>query len=600
MPRDVHSHARPEEARVTHLGLALEVDFTHQVLRGTATLDLDVTAGAHRVVLDARRLDIRSITDEAGQPLSFALSAEDPILGSALVVELPAGCRRVVIAYATTPGADALQWLNPEQTAGGVHPFVFTQGQPIFARTWIPIQDSPGVRFTYHARITAPAPLTALMSAERVPRSADESPGVFHFRMNEPIPAYLVALVVGDIAMRELGPRTAVFAEPSVVERAAHELVDVERMVDAAEVLVGPYRWGRFDVVIMPPAFPYGGMENPRLVFASPTLIAGDRSLVTVFAHELAHAWAGNLVINATWNDFWLNEGTTVYLELRINEVLWGEDRAAMLKDWGYRELTGVVAQMGATSPDTRLHHDLTGRDPAEGVTVVPYLKGAAFFWTLERVVGRARLDAWLRGWFDRQGFRSVTTETFLHDVRQHLLGGADAGAIDLERWLFAPGLPSEAEPPRSVLLTRVDEVARAWSAGTRARSLEVTGWTPQQWRHFLALVHARVPSLAAVEDLDEAFALSSSGNAEVLAPWLRIEAMVQREAAVPRLERFLVGNGRLKYLRPIYAELLASDWGRPIAKRVYATARARYHALARGSLDRLFAAQGAAAPSVS
>jgi leukotriene-A4 hydrolase len=591
--RDAHTHARPAEARVTHAALELRVDFENSRIEGTATLALAVAPGAVELVLDTRRLDIRAIANAAGEALPYSLGPEDPVLGAALTVRLPEGTTQVVVDYATTDGAEALQWLSPAQTAGGERPFLFTQGQPIFARTWLPLQDSPAIRLTYEAKITVPEGLVALMSAERLPRAEGDPSTVFTFRMPEPIPAYLFALAVGDLACRELGPRSAVFAEPSVVDRAAAELVDVERMIDAGEALAGPYRWGRFDMVIMPPAFPYGGMENPRLTFASPTLIAGDRALVTVFAHELAHAWAGNLVINATWDDFWLNEGTTVYLELRMNEALWGAERAAMLRSWGHRELAATVAQLGATSPDTRLLYSMEGRDPAEGVTVIPYLKGAALFGALEAAVGRERLDAWLTGWFDRHAFRSVTTEDFVADVRERLFGVSDPSApvpVDLDAWVSTPGLRDEAAPPPSRLLSEVDVAARALLDGGLPASVDARAWLPQQWRHLLALLVDARPALPLVEALDDHFEISRSGNAEVVAPWLRLEARVGRESAAPRIERFLLENGRTKYLRPLYAELLATPWGAPIARRVYAEARPRYHALARGSLDRLFA----------
>jgi leukotriene-A4 hydrolase len=581
---DRHSFARPHEARVTHLSLALSVDFGGRVLRGTATLDLAIEGDAESVVLDTRQLAIAAVTDGAGRALAYELAPEDPVLGSALTVRLPEGTRRVVIDYATSPDAGALQWLDPEQTAGGRHPFLFTQGQAILTRTWIPIQDSPAVRLTYDATIEVPAPLVALMSAERLSSARG---GSFAFRMNEPIPAYLIALTVGEIACRELGPRTAVFAEPAVIERAAYEFGEMEQMIDAVEPLVGPYLWGRFDVVVMPPSFPYGGMENPRLIFASPTLLAGDRSLTTVIAHELAHAWAGNLVVNATWNDFWLNEGTTVYLELRMNEVLWGRERAELLKSWGFRELAGAIDGMGEGSPDTRLCYDMTGRDPAEGVTVVPYLKGAAFFWTLEKAVGRDRLDAWLRGWFERHAFRSVTTDIFLRDLREHL----NPPGMDLDRWVNDPGLPREAEPPPSALLSRVDAASAAVLAGEPPASVDIQGWTPQAWRHFLGTLLAARPEGALLTALDEAFRLSKSGNAELLLPWLRLEARARRDLAIPRIESFLAEQGRYKFLRPLYADLLSTEWGAPIARRTYEGARRRYHALVRSGLDKLFAA---------
>lgn len=593
---DPHSFARPVEARTTHVTLDLEVDFAARKLRGTASLDLEVADGAASVVLDTRRLAIRAVTDGAGRKLDFALAKDDPVLGAALTVTLPEGVQRVVVDYETARDADALQWLAPEQTAGGTSPFLFTQGHAIQTRSWIPLQDSPSVRVTYEARITAPRPLVALMSAEQL-AGADDGEGVFRFRMPEPIPPYLIALAVGDLGRHEVGPRTAVFAEPVLLARAAHELAEMESMLEAAEALIGPYLWGRFDVLFMPPAFPYGGMENPRLTFASPTLIVGDRSLTTVIVHELAHAWAGNLVTNATWNDFWINEGTTVYLELRLNEALWGAERAEMLKCSGFRDLTIEIERMGATSPDTRLHYDMTGRDPAEGVTVIPYLKGAAFFWSLERHCGRERLDPWLRSWFSRHAFGSVTTEMLLADLREHLFGAAAAAEmsgetpLDLERWVEEPGVPDNGAPPPSALLARVDDAAARIVGGAPASSIDPASWTPQAWRHFLGTVLAAAPSPAVIAELDAAFSLSRSDNPEVLLPWLRLEVHCENDAATWRIAGFVAGNGRMKYLRPIYADLLGTAWGKPIARQAYAAARPRYHAIVQGALDRLFAA---------
>lgn len=489
-----------------------------------------------------------------------------------------------------------MQWLAPEQTAGGEHPYLFTQGHAILTRTWLPTQDSPALRQTYDARVTVPRPLSAVMSAEHLP-PADTPAGdarVFSFRMPRPLPPHLIALAAGDLAFRATGPRTGVFAEPSVVERAAWEFADLERMMDAAEAIGGPYLWERFDVVVMPPSFPYGGMENPRLTFASPSLIAGDRSLTTVVAHELAHAWAGNLVTNATWDDFWLNEGITVYVELRMNEALWGSERAGMQRTYGWRELTAEVERQGPTSPDTRLHYDMRGRDPAVGVTVIPYLKGATFLWTVEQTVGRERFDRWLRGWFERRAFTSVTTEEALQDLAEHLFGVASWREIpvDVERWVYQPGLPAEAAPPPSPVLEKVDAGAAAFLAGAPAASLGAGAWSPQEWRHFLGTLLGEV-SAERLAELDSAFHLSANGNAEVLFAWLRLAARNRYVSALPAIERFLRGQGRGKFLRPLYTELLASEWGAEVARRVYAEVRPRYHALVRTALDRLMEKAG-------
>lgn len=593
---DPCSFARPDEARVTHVSMDVTLDFEAKRLFGRVTLDLEVAPGAREVVLDVRGLSIEQVCDSAGKPLSFTLGAMDPVLGGPLSIALPEGVAQVSIRYSTGPDADALQWLSPEQTAGGAHPFVFTQGHAILTRTWLPTQDSPALRQTYDARVTLPRGLVAVMSAERLePAGAHEGDThVLAFRMREPVPPYLIALAAGDLAFRSTGPRTGVVAEPSVVERAAWEFAELERMIDAAEALYGPYLWGRLDVVVMPPSFPYGGMENPRLTFASSSLLAGDRSLTTVVLHELSHAWAGNLVTNATWDDFWLNEGITVYFELRLNEALYGSEHAGMLRIHGWRELLAEIERQGPTSPDTRLHTDMRGRDPAVGVTVIPYVKGAAFLWAVEEKVGRERFDRWLRGWFERQAFTSVTTERFLGDMAHHLFGVASWREIplDVERWVYQPGVPSEAAPPPSPALAEVDASAAAFLAGAAARSLPLSGWNAQKRRHFFVTLLDELKG-ERLADLDAAYDLSSSGNAEVLFAWLRLAARSRFSPALPAIERFLRAQGRGKYLRPLYTELLRSEWGTALACSTYASMRNKYHALVRTALDKLFVAHG-------
>ncbi len=603
-PVDPHSYARPDEARVVHVSLDLEVDFEARRLRGSATLDVALLRPTRELVLDTRGLVVEEVFGEDGEPLPFALAEADALLGAALTVTLPKpspsmrDATRVTIRYATGPGAPALDWLEPAQTAGGEHPFLFTQGHAIETRSWIPLQDSPGIRQTYDARILVPRALSAVMSAEqRGPTdAADPASRVFAFEMREPVPSYLIALVVGELGFHATGPRSGVYAEAATLARAAYELGEMEAMIEAAERLVGPYRWERFDVVVMPPSFPYGGMENPRLTYASPTLLAGDRSLTTVIVHELAHAWAGNLVTNATWNDFWLNEGVTVYLELRLNEALWGEERAGILQTFGWRELLAEAERIGAGSPDTRLRYDMTGRDPVVGVTAIPYLKGAALFWTLERRVGRERLDAWLRGYFDRHAFTSVTTDELVADLRAHLFID-EASPVDLEAWIDAPDVRAEGAPPPSPALARVDACAVAFAEGASPASLDVTTWRPQEWRHFLVSLQARALAHERLEVLDRVFALSSSTNAEILAAWLRLAAKRRYDPALPALERFLTENGRGKYLRPLYGELVATPWGASFARRVFDAARPRYHTLVRTALARLLDAPPPAEP---
>ncbi len=589
--RDIHSFARPEEARVTHVDLDLRTDFAAKTLSGTATLDLEAGAGTDRLVLDTRDLTIHQVTDSAGRALSWEFGQADSVLGTPLTVDLPEGTRRVVVRYETSPGAAALQWLSPEQTAGKRHPYLFSQGQAILTRTWIPTQDSPGIRQTYSARIVVPAELKAVMSAEMLTPEGEPAEGgrAFRFRLDEPVPPYLIALGVGDLAFRSLGPRTGVYTEPAMLERAAHELADVEKMVTAAEELYGPYRWGRYDLLVLPPSFPFGGMENPRLTFATPTILAGDRSLVSLVAHELAHSWSGNLVTNATWSDFWLNEGFTTYFENRIMEALYGKERAAMLANLGWQELQGEIENVGGPdSPDSRLHLDLAGRDPDAGMTEIAYEKGATFLRTIEAAVGRERWDAYLRSYFDRHAFQPMTTARFLEDLRANLIRGDEAleQQLQIDRWVYEPGVPDNAAVARSDAFTRVEAEAQRFASGTPAAQLRTQGWSTQEWQHFLGALPQKLTP-AQLADLDGAFSLSNQGNSEILFGWLQIAVRNHYDPAVPSVERFLTGMGRRKFVAPLFTNLMQQgEWGQSIARRIYRDARPLYHPVTTGTVD--------------
>lgn len=598
-PFDSHTYARPDVAHVRHVALDLTADFAAHTLTGTATMDIQGRAGATEIILDIRNLDIRGVADASGAPLSFTVGADDAIKGQPLTVRLPAltagETRKIVITYATRPDAAALQWLTPAQTAGGKKPYMFSQGQAILTRTWVPTQDSPGIRQTYEARIVTPDDLVAVMSAEQLtPRGEPAGAGqkAWRFRMTNPIPPYLIALGVGDLDFAAFDHRTGVWTEPSRLHAAHDELVPTAAMVDAAETLYGPYRWGRYDLLVLPPSFPFGGMENPRLTFATPTIIAGDQSLVSLVAHELAHSWSGNLVTNATWDDFWLNEGFTVYFENRIMESLYGPDRALMLQSLGWGDLQSTLADLPAA--DTRLKLDLAGRDPDEGLTDIAYEKGAAFLRTIERFVGRERFDAWLKGYFERNAFRPMTTELFLQDIRAHLVTTkALEDQIMMDAWIYQPGMPSNWQPPVSNAFVPVDAAARAFTAGGPASAIPWAGWSTQERQRFLAFRPAgRAEGAdwltpAQLADLESALNLKAEGNAEVAYAWLQIAVQHRYQPAVPTLEHFLTTQGRRKFVLPLFTSLWAEgDWGRPIATRLYAQARPGYHPVTTNSVD--------------
>ncbi|MFA5962958.1 MAG: M1 family metallopeptidase [Sphingomonas sp.] len=590
--RDVLSYAQPEKARVTHVDLDLTVDFAKQRLAGMASLDIVAARGTSEIILDDDGLAIERVTDAAGHALRWSVGKAEPDKGAPLTIRMGAA-RRIVIHYVSAPGASALQWLPPALTAGKRQPFLFSQGEPTNNRSWIPTQDSPGIRQSWSARLTVPARLTAVMSATRLtPQGVAIGKGMkrFRFDMPHPVPPYLIALAVGDLGFRALGPTTGVYAEPVTLPRAAAEFSDTEKMVKAAAALYGPYRWGRYDILVLPPSFPFGGMENPTLTFATPTILTGDKSNVDVIAHELAHSWSGNLVTNATWSDVWLNEGFTTYFENRIDEAVYGKERAATLADLSWDNLQRDLSGAGAANAGaTRLHGD-----PGGTYGELDYNKGATFLRTIEYRVGRARWDAYLRSYFDRHAFQPQTTAGFLADLRANLIKGDAALEHDLmlDQWAYAPGLPDNAVHVRSATLAAIDKDLAAFNGGAAASSIDTRHWSTQEWLRFLNGL-PRQQSAARLAELDRAYGLSASPNAYVQSAWYVLAIANHYDPVVPSLDRYLHRIGRGLLIFPLYNGLKAQgDWGMPIARRIYATARATYHPTIAAALDKRLAAK--------
>jgi leukotriene-A4 hydrolase len=591
---DVHSYARPEHVRVRHVDLDLEVDFASQQLRGMVTLGIERTStdAAQPLVLDSKDLRIdkveTSVDGKSFAPGSFSIGKVDEVLGTPLTIALPGKAAAVRIWYATGPTASGLQWLTREMTAGKKHPFLFTQSEAIHARSWIPLQDSPGVRVTYSARIRTPKGLLALMSANNDPHNPRL--GEHRFEMKQAVPPYLIALAVGDLEFRSIGKRTGVYAEPGVVDKAAAEFSDLETMVKSVEELYGPYRWDRYDVLVLPPSFPLGGMENPRLTFVSPTVLAGDKSLVSLLAHELSHSWSGNLVSNATWSDFWLNEGFTVYLERRVLEKVYGKNRADMEAVLGRQDLEREMADLKLS--DQVLHIDLKGRDPDDGLTDVPYEKGALFLKHLELTFGREKFDAFLRRYFNHFAFQSITTADFAAYLKENLLQSdpAKASLVPVDDWLYKPGLPGTAPNFRARAYEKVDEQAKAWMEGkTPASDLQTRDWSTQEWLRFLNDVPENLTN-AQMHDLDAALHLTKQTNAEIVFQWLLLSIRHGYLPAYPRLEEFLTSQGRRKFLKPLYQELVKTTEGKKVARNIYAKARPTYHSIATQTIDSILA----------
>jgi leukotriene A-4 hydrolase/aminopeptidase len=584
---DIHSYADPNSVRVVHVDLDWTISFDEKSIKGSATLNIVRANRTASLILDTRDLKIdraeTSVDGASFKRTTFELAATDKILGSKLTVKLPAGAKRVRIFYATSPNASGLQWLSPAQTAGKKQPYMFSQAQAIHARSMVPIQDSPQIRVTYSARVQTPKNLLAVMSAAGN-NQTNKRNGDYRFLMSNPIPPYLIAIAVGDIRFKSLGPRTGVYTEPSMMAKASYELADTEKMVVATEKIYGPYRWGRYDLLVLPPSFPFGGMENPMLTFATPTILAGDRSLVSLVAHELAHSWSGNLVTNATWRDFWLNEGFTTYLERRILEAVYGKNRREMEAMLGKRTLLGELAELPPS--DQILHIDLAGRDPDEGMTNVAYEKGALFLRFLEEKFGRAEFDRFVKGYFNAHAFKSITTDTFAAYLDKNLLSKRPGivTRADVDVWLNESGLPSNAPDPMSENFAKVASQANEYLAGKLAlNSIATKAWTTQEWLQFLKTMPTDLDT-AKMAELDKAFGLTMAGNSEVAFQWLLMAIRTGYSPADARLEQFLMSIGRRKFVRPLYTELSKKDM--PRACKIYTEARSGYHPITQGSID--------------
>ena len=576
--KDYHSFSNPEQVKVTHVSLDLAVDFEHKVLRGTVALDYQKLDSSTKVlILDSRDLIINKVSSD-NQELAFTLKAADSFLGSALEISLPENGARIVIDYATSPQASGLQWLTPAQTAGGKHPFLFSQAQAIHARSFIPLQDSPQVRITYDAVIRTPKELLAVMSAANDPET--ERDGVYEFNMPQAVPSYLIALSVGDLHFRAMGERTGVYAESYILDAAATEFEDTESMLIGTEQVYGPYSWDRYDLLILPPSFPFGGMENPRLSFITPTVIAGDKSLVSLIAHELAHSWSGNAVSNASWRDLWLNEGFTTYLTYRIMQNVYGTDRFYMESVLGYQALAEGLETL--EPEDQILAIDLRGRDPDDVFSNIPYEKGALFLRELEQKVGRNNFDAFLRGYFEVFAFQSISTDQFIDYLKTTLLLDYSE-QLDLARinqWIFEPGLPDGAPEPSSNAFSTVDSIRSDWLAGQlQASNINTDKWTVHEWLYFLNNMPEAMSS-DNMKALDAAFDLTSSKNNEIAHSWLLMSVKNWYEPALPRVHQYLTSIGRNKLVKPLYRELAKTEKGKALGRKAFEQAKAGYHPL--------------------
>ncbi|WP_256010974.1 M1 family metallopeptidase [Desertivirga xinjiangensis] len=585
---DPHSFSEPDKAIVKHLDLELRVDFSSHTISGKATWDIQNVSEADSIVFDTHQLKIDKVTlNGLAEAAGYTLGRENKILGKALTIKITPDTKKVSIWYKTAADAAALQWLTASQTAGKKHPYLFTQSQAILARTWVPCQDSPGIRFTYRAHVSVPKELMAVMSAVNPQmRSKD---GTYTFEQKKPIPSYLMSLAVGDIDFKEIDARTGIYAEPSVLQKAAWEFADMGKMVAAAEKIYGPYQWGRYDVLVLPPSFPFGGMENPMLTFATPTVLAGDRSLVNLIAHELAHSWSGNLVTNATWNDFWLNEGFTTYFERRIIEEVYGREEAEMQEVIGFNLLKATVAELGDKNDDTKLKGSFENRNPDDGVTDIAYEKGYSFLRLMEEAAGRNVFDAFVSEYFKGHQFKSIGTEDFVLYLQKNLIA-RDVKISDkvlVSKWIYEPGIPSNVIIPSSVKFRAIDSIIKSWDGSVKAGRLATK---IKSTNERLYLISALPDSLSThdLSLLDKDLGFTRSENTEIQCAWYTLALRSNYEKAYPEIEKYLINVGRRKLVLPLYKEMVKTEKGKKWAREVYLRARPNYHSVTFNTIDEL------------
>jgi len=569
--KDPASYTDLSQGKIKHIDFHISVDFVTRTFDVKARYQLQEPVHGP-LFLDSFKIELKEANTN-GRKLEWEFDPEDEILGQRLHLKGFEGDSTFTLKFRTSPEARALQWLDESQTVGGKHPFLFSQCQAIHARSIFPCQDSPSVRFTYSAEVEVPQELVAAMAAEQI-EVQEGKQTTFLFKMPQPIPSYLFALGVGNLAFRELGPRTGIYAEPQTIEAAAWEFAENETKIVEAEKLLGPYLWGRYDLLVLPPSFPYGGMENPRLTFLTPTAILGTRGQTSLISHELAHAWTGNLVTNATWQDFWLNEGWTTYAETRITEVLEGTDSKDLHLAFNEKELIKIMERVGMNSPQTCLKLP-DEKDVDSFATSIPYYKGCFFLQECEYAVGRERFDDFIQKYMASFQFQSLTTEAFLDFLKAELPEVFEK--VDVHKWIYEPGLIEERHKPKSYLFDEVQQTLRDYEKGVKPTKEQIQNWHRYQVLSFLQ----GLPKKISVEDcqyFDDILELKKRNDIAFFSFFYVICIASGYQEILPRVEQFMANIGRMLYVLPIVRAMIGTDWSRGYIRPLFERVRDRHH----------------------
>ncbi len=456
---DISSYANFDKIVQEHIELDVYIDFAKEIITGKVKIKFNrIDKSETKIVLDTKCLNIQSIKDEqSNKSLSYNVvdnhQYKDAI-GSPLIINLDETSQEssvtIVIEYSTTEGADAVQWLKPSQTLSKKHPFMFTQGEAILTRTYIPCQDTPSAKVTVRAILKVDLPLTALFAGvEDSKMKTDDNKIVYIYKQSIAVPTYLIAIAAGELEYGKISERCGIFTEMGLAEKAVWEFQDTETYLKAAEEYLTPYVWGVYNILVLPQAFPYGGMENPCLTFVTPALIAGDRSMTNVIAHEISHSWTGNLVTNKDWSNFWVNEGFTTFMERKLCELVYGEELSNLEARVGQDELKYAINSYGEEHNFTKLAPDFTGIDPDDAFSVVPYEKGYTLLYFIETIVGKANFQKILQSYIKEFSHKSVSHEAFksIFEREVKVMYGDSAeekvlSKVDWEAWLNKPGYP--------------------------------------------------------------------------------------------------------------------------------------------------------------
>ncbi|PJF16672.1 Leukotriene A-4 hydrolase/aminopeptidase [Paramicrosporidium saccamoebae] len=636
--RDPNSVANIDVFQTTHIHLAWDVDFDTSTIDGTATLTLKRVGDGNQLVLDCSHLVIHNIietNDLSSAPLNHDFKPSASLFGGSLTITLPEGrdTYTISINYATTDKSSALQWLTPEQTLGKVYPYLFSQCQAIHARTMLPCQDTPAIKATYSASVRVPSPLNAVMSANRRKESeASSSEGrYFEFKQTTPIPAYLIAIAVGDIHSKEIGPRSVVWSETKNLEAAAEEFSETEAFIETAESLVGPYVWERYDILVLPPSFPYGGMENPCLTFITPSLIAGDKSLVNVLAHEISHSWTGNLVSCASWEHFWLNEGFTRFLERKILAKARSEAERQLRSTTGLSALKEDLEFL-KNGPLTQLVPDLSADSPDDAFSQVPYEKGYMLLYTLEQLVGAKKFETCFRAHIEKFAGRSIDTDQFKTFIMYHFVDDHPVHQqlvkFPWDEWFYGTGLGPSTPTFSEELVTPCKQLAESWietditnemefgdigamhnnpssmnGAASENAPNDYGKWHSRLWKETGVINEIEFSSLGAwqkvlffgnllesehvlsvkmINKIADDYSLHTCTNVEVLLKWYQLCIKSRAIRFYEMAAHYAVAHGRMRYNRPIYRALYNSGpIGQDLALETFKLHRAVYHPIA-------------------